>query len=517
MSVCSRLRCNDVPDVARTIGCHPFGSRHSSVSRSESFYWHDYETSGADPRRDRPVQFAGLRTDAELNPIDEPLVLYCQPTADVLHHPEACLITGITPQQALAEGVPEPEFAARVHAEFAEPGTCGVGYNNLRFDDEVSRHLFYRNFYDPYAREWQNGNSRFDLIDVLRMSYALRPEGLHWPEHEPGVPSFRLGELAAANGVGHSRAHDALSDVEATLGLARCLRDAQPRLWQHALSLRSKSVARGLLNSIAMTPVVHVSARFPARRGCLALMAPLCDHPVQRHSVIAVDLAQDPGPLLELDADDILDRLYTPQADLPEAVERIALKLIHCNRAPMLAPASTLKDVDTDRFGLNGEQARAHLARLRAGGEALRNKLREIYGRAHPTDEDRDAELALYGGSFLTAADQGLLTQVRQANAQSLATLSQQFQDLRYRELLFRYRARHYPQTLDLSEQQRWQCYLQKRLMDDNELGGITWAELKQSIDTLKQQHHAETATLALLDHVLAWGQRCIDTLSPVD
>ena len=144
----------------------------------DSFYWHDYETFGSDPARDRPVQFAGLRTDAELNPVGDPLVIYARPANDFLPHPEACLVTGIGPRLALERGERECEFIGRIHEQLALPGTCGVGYNSLRFDDEVTRHTLYRNFYDPYGREWQHGNSRWDVIDLVRTANALRPDGI---------------------------------------------------------------------------------------------------------------------------------------------------------------------------------------------------------------------------------------------------------------------------------------------------------------------------------------------------
>ena len=145
-----------------------------------TFLWHDYETFGATPRRDRPAQFAAIRTDAELNQLGEPLMLYCQPAPDFLPDPEACLITGITPQQCLEQGVPEYQFAATIEQAFALPGTIGVGYNTIRFDDEVTRFMFWRNLIDPYAREWQNECGRWDLLDVVRTAYALRPEGIQW-------------------------------------------------------------------------------------------------------------------------------------------------------------------------------------------------------------------------------------------------------------------------------------------------------------------------------------------------
>ncbi|MFW5970336.1 MAG: exodeoxyribonuclease I, partial [Halofilum sp. (in: g-proteobacteria)] len=204
-------------------------------ARTPSFYWFDFETTGVDARRDRPLQFAGLRTDMDLQPIEEPTVLYCRPPADVLPAPAACAITGIGPVTAAERGVNEAEFAAAVLEELGRAGTCALGYNTLRFDDEVTRHLLWRNLYDPYAREWRNGNSRWDVIDIFRLARALRPDGLEWPEREPGVPSFRLEDLAAANGIEHD-AHDALADVYATLELTRRLRAAQPKLFDYAFS-----------------------------------------------------------------------------------------------------------------------------------------------------------------------------------------------------------------------------------------------------------------------------------------
>ncbi|MGL4994969.1 MAG: exodeoxyribonuclease I, partial [Deefgea sp.] len=183
---------------------------------THTFFWHDYETFGAVPRLDRPSQFAGIRTDGELNEIGEPLMIYCQPANDFLPDPFACLLTGITPQTCLEKGVPENQFANQIERELATPGTIGVGYNTIRFDDEVTRYLFWRNLMDPYAREWQNDCSRWDLLDVVRATYALRPAGIEWPINEEGKVSFKLEMLSAANGLVHEAAHDALSDVRAT-------------------------------------------------------------------------------------------------------------------------------------------------------------------------------------------------------------------------------------------------------------------------------------------------------------
>jgi exodeoxyribonuclease-1 len=200
-----------------------------------TFYFHDYETFGISPAKDRPAQFAGIRTDADFNLIGEPLVVYCKPPADYLPDPEACLITGITPQKAMKDGLCEADFIRQIHEQFATPNTCVLGYNSIRFDDEVTRYTLYRNFYDPYAYAWQNGNSRWDILDMLRACYALRPEGIEWAFDEEGKPSFRLEKLTVTNGVAHANAHDALSDVLATIEMAKRVKKAQPKLFGYLL------------------------------------------------------------------------------------------------------------------------------------------------------------------------------------------------------------------------------------------------------------------------------------------
>ena len=225
-----------------------------------TFFWHDYETFGRVPRRDRPAQFAGIRTDADLNETGESVMHYCQPAPDYLPDPESCLLTGIVPQLCLEKGLPEYQFADAIEGQLAQPGTVGVGYNSIRFDDEVTRHLFWRSLMDPYAREWQNQCGRWDLVDLVRAAWALRPEGIEWPRHDDGRPSFKLEHLSKANGLAHEAAHDALSDVRATIALARLIKTRQPRLWDFCLKLRKKDA---VLQEMGVgRPFLHISGMY---------------------------------------------------------------------------------------------------------------------------------------------------------------------------------------------------------------------------------------------------------------
>ena len=428
-----------------------------------SFYWHDYETFGATPMVDRPVQFAGIRTDAELNVIGEPLMIYCKPADDYLPHPEACLITGITPQLALKEGLPEAEFIDRIHQELALPGTCGVGYNSLRFDDEVTRYTLYRNFFDPYAREWQNGNSRWDIIDMMRLARALRPEGVNWPEYEDGRPSLRLEDLTEANGLSHEAAHDALSDVHATIAIAKLVKQAQPKLFNYALKLRDKRVAAQMLDVARMKPVLHVSSKIPAERFNTALVAPLAMHPVNKNAVIVYDLNIDPTPMLAMTPEQIAAKLYTPSSELADGEERIALKLVHLNKSPMLAPANMINAEEAERLSISGDQCRAHLSMLR-GADGLVSKVQSVFEQS-ALEPLSDPDQMLYSGGFFGESDKQAMAQIRATAPELLGELEPMFQDNRLEEMLFRYRARNYPDSLSGDEQQRWGEFCQQRLL----------------------------------------------------
>ena len=471
-------------------------------SKPRSFYWHDYETWGAQPAFDRAAQFAGLRTDTDFNPIGDPLVIYAQPADDLLPQPEACLITGITPQLAREQGAPEADFFGFIHAELTQPGTCALGYNSLRFDDEVTRYGLYRNFYDPYEREWKNGNSRWDMIDVVRLTRALRPEGINWPEKEEGVSSFRLEDMTAANDIEHTGAHDALVDVRATIALARLVRTQQPRLFDFVLGNRDKQKLASQLNVRNAAPVLHVSARYPARLGCIAAVVPLAMHPVNRNGVIVYDLRVDPTPLLTLPAEQIRARLYTASADLPQGVERIPLKVVHINRAPVIVPMGTIDAVARERWQLDPQVEQRHLDTLR-NAPGLAAKLAEVFA-AEPFPPQSDPDRDLYGG-FLSDDDRRRCAQVRVASPEALADLHLGFDAPKLEELLFRYRARNWPHTLSGPERLRWEEYRRQRLTEPGAGGSIVLDDYRRQLSRMAVDLSLSPQQRSVVDALLDW------------
>jgi exodeoxyribonuclease-1 len=476
------------------------------MTSEQTFLWHDYETFGANSRLDRPAQFAAIRTNVQLEPVGESINWYCQPPRDVLPHPIASLITGITPQEALRKGCIEAEFAEKIHAEMMEPGTCTAGYNSIHFDDEFSRNLFYRNFHDAYEREYKNGNSRWDLIDLVRMCYALRPGDIEWPEHEPGKPSFKLEHLSEANHIEHVGAHEALSDVMATIGLARLVKTQQPRLYDWALKMRNQHQVMKLLSPAEPVPLLHTSSRIPARRGCTTLVLPLSIYPDRKKSVIVYDLMTDPEPILSLSAEDISDRLFTPASDLPEGVERIALKAIHSNHVPMVAPAGTLKGVDCRRIGLDPERCYENARKLKAALPQLRNKVMEVF-KPYPGGTDTDPDHMIYSGGFFSGHDRRLMQHIHRTKTDQLAALNLPFEDSRLPEMLFRYRARNFPETLDQGESRRWQRERMQRLEQPANQAMLTPETFDLEIEAARQSYEGDQRAQAILDQLEDWGR----------
>lgn len=454
---------------------------------SASMFWYDFETTGIDASADRALQVAGIRTDEALNEVGEPLNMYCRMADDILPHPKACLVTGISPSTLQQHGLSEAVFFGRLQQAMLQPQTCTAGYNSLRFDDEFTRYGLYRNFHDPYAREWQGGNSRWDILDALRSAWALAPDGIQWPHNEEGRVSFRLELLTAANGIEHGQAHDALADVRATIAMARVLRNAQPALYQHLYALRDKNRVHQALR--IGRPVVHVSGKQARHRRYLSVVMPLLQDSQNKNAYVVCDLLEDVQPLLELTAEQIRQRLYTQRDQLPAGTAHIALKKVHANKCPALFGMDSLDaarqpwlEVDDALWRRNGRLLLDHLTQVQ-------DKLRHVFSNEQFADKG-DPEQQLYGG-FLGSRDRDLCRAVLQAEPQALREQPWPFDDPRLPQLLIRYRARNYPDSLTTEEQLHWQTFCKQRLLGSEPGAPLTLAGFAEAVAQLTQQERA--------------------------
>lgn len=452
------------------------------VTRTDSLYWFDYETFGISPAWDRPSQFAGVRTDLALNQIGDPLTIYCRLPGDYLPSPEACLITGIGPDEVAEKGLAEAAFIEQIRREIGFPGTCHVGYNSVRFDDEFTRHALFRNFHDPYEHEWKDGNSRWDLLDVVRLTRALRPDGIQWPYRDDGAPSNRLEHLTALNGIEHASAHDALSDVRATIAVARLIRDHQPRLFDYVFAHRDKHSIAELLDVKQRTPVILIAGTLPAARSHLAIVLPLARHPANRNGVIVLDLNTDPDELANLDAEEIARRVFSPGDST-----RLGIHTVQINKCPVVVPLNTLRPEDATRLGIDPSKALANAIRAKALLDDVRSEpsLATRVGSAMTREWENvpvDVDGSLYGGEFLSGSDKTRLADMLATPSEGLAAFAGHFEDPRLDEMLFRYRARNFPVTLDQDEQELWREDCLLRLTDEHS-PWMTFAKFRTAMD----------------------------------
>ncbi len=475
-----------------------------------SLYWHDYETWGASPAFDRPSQFAGIRTNLALEPIAEPDIWYCQPTPDVLPDPYALIVTGITPQEACAKGLPEPLFMRAIAARLGVPATCSLGYNSLRFDDEVTRYGLYRQLMDPYAREWQGGNSRWDIIDMVRTCYALRPDCLNWPYDEAGKPSFKLERLAEANGLTHRQAHNALSDVEATLGLARLIKSREPALYDHLWQLRTKAAVAAFFNPRGRQPFLHVSSKISAQQGCAGLFIPLCPHPRLQNALLAFNLEADPTPLWQDSAEQLAERIFTPQTERSDGQSRLPVKAIHFNRCPVVLTPKLLTNVLATRLGIDKDRCEQHWHQLMAWDRA--ETLQQAFA-LRVFDAAADPEQQLYD-ALPPAADKTSLRRWQDNLNQGMtpdalaACAELPFHDTRYRGLRLRFFGRFAPEYLTAQEREAWQHLCTERWF--NGMAGYrTWAEFTAEVNLLCDAHPHKAQALQDLTH---WYSQALST-----
>lgn len=433
-----------------------------------TFFFYDLETSGFSASKDRIMQFAGIRTNADLEPIGEPENVLIKLAPDVLPSPDAIMLTGITPQATITEGLTEAEFLQYFYKEIVQPETTFLGFNTVRFDDEFMRHLHYRNFYDPYEWQWANGCSRWDILDVVRMTRALRPEGIEWPVTDEGKPTNRLELLTKLNGLEHEHAHDALSDVYATIAVAKIIRDSQPDLFNYLFNCRSKKQVASVVTS--GQPFIYTSGRYAGEYLHTTAVIPLAKH-AQQDAVHVYDLRCDPTPFLTMTPEQLVEAWQFKKDRDPNDI-RLPVKTLKFNRCPAIAPLGVIKDEATQqRIQLTLDDIFKNLEILKSKHQAfsqnvltaveLMNQKQSQAQQAAPSTETVDS--MLYDG-FISNDDKQQMSVMRAADPTAISDIAVNFKDDRLRYMAPLYKARNFPAALTDDERQAWEAHVAKQL-----------------------------------------------------
>ncbi len=427
-----------------------------------TFFFYDLETSGFSPRDDRIMQFAGQRTDMTLKPVGEPVNLLVKLTDDILPSPDAIMITGITPQATWNDGYSEKEFCELLLSDIFTPGTIAVGFNNVRFDDEFIRHTLWRNFYDPYEWAWSDGRGRWDMLDVVRMTRALRPDGMTWPVDESGKAVNKLELLASVNGLTHTRAHDALSDVEVLIGVAQLIRQHQPKLFDYLLTLRDKKKVMELVNLDDPKPFVYTSGRYDPAHEKTTVAFPLAPG-TKPGALLVYDLRHDPTQFLSASPRQLASVIFADRdTRRTEGFVALPVKELSYNRCPAVAPLGVLDEPTRERLEISMETITQHLATL-SSNPTFGAAVREAFEMREPYEASLDVEHQLYDG-FTPDGDKVRLAAVRESDETALADFHPQFADSRLEQLLLRYKARQFPASLSEDEQSKWDAYRGQKL-----------------------------------------------------
>jgi exodeoxyribonuclease I len=429
-----------------------------------TFFFYDLETTGVNPRASRIMQFAGQRTDMNLEPIGEPVNVLIRLTPDVVPEPDAIMITGITPQQTLQEGITETEFAELFCREVAVPGTIFTGFNSVRFDDEFMRFFLYRNFRDAYEWQWKDDRSRWDILDVVRMTRALRPEGITWPFDSSGKPANRLELLTSVNKLEHTHAHDALSDVYATIAIAKLIRDKQPKLFQYLLDMRGKKAIMELVKK--GESFVYSSGKYPAEYEKTTVVLPVADHP-KRSGTFVFDLRHDPTEYLKKSSAEIAE-LWKYKKD--PSVPRLPVKLLRPNCCPAIAPLSVLDAASQKRLQVDLKLVKKHVDILKQD-TAFTDTIREaadilgVYQQSAMVIDELTVDGQLYDGFF---GDEDAVRRrvLAAADSADIMDIAAEFKDERLQVLAKLYKARNFEKDLSDEERAAWEEYRTQVLMD---------------------------------------------------
>ncbi|OGL22182.1 exodeoxyribonuclease I [Candidatus Saccharibacteria bacterium RIFCSPHIGHO2_01_FULL_45_15] len=428
---------------------------------AQTFFFYDLETSGLNARDSRIMQFAGIRTDTDFNPIGEPYNVLVALNDDTLPSPEALLVTGITPQQTVTDGYTEAQFARLLTDEVFTDDTVAIGFNNIRFDDEFVRHLFWRTFNDPYEWCWKNGRGRWDLLDVVRMVRALRPDGIVWPEID-GKASNKLELLTKVNGIDHLKAHDALSDVEALIAVTKLIRDKQPQMYKYLFSVRDKKAVKSLVNLDDKKPFVYTSGRYDAEHAKTTVAFPLTSG--KNGNVIVYDLRYDPSAVVDLSPDELKKKLNASWEERnADGFVKVPVKELQYNRAPAVAPLGVLEQAGAwERIHLDAATIEKHRDALLRAPHFAEN-IRSLFENRADFPKSKDVEVQLYDG-FVGDRDKLRIETVRNATERELTDFHPEFSDERLSPLLLHYKARNFPRTLTQSESVEWEQWRTQRI-----------------------------------------------------
>jgi exodeoxyribonuclease-1 len=387
------------------------------------FVFYDTETTGIDTTFDQILQFAAILADDELNELDR-FELRCRLLAHVVPSPGALRATHVTPSILVDAALPSHYQAICAIADKLRSWSPAVfiGYNSLGFDETLLRQAFYQNLKPTYLTN-TNGNARADALRLVQAASIYAPHSIIVPLTEEGRPTRRLDTIAPANGYNDHDAHDALGDVEATIYMARLVKQRAPHIWDALMPLATKPA---VIQRALSGQLLSLTEFFKGKPYSWLVVG--CGQNPQYDAQLGVfDLRYDPQEYLDLTVEGLIDVMNSKTK---------AIRCIRGNNQPILLPRK-LAQSGLHNLEVSDQEIEAR-ARLISEASDFRTRIGEAIKNRYPEQEaSAYVEERIYDG-FPSRTDEFLMRRFHELPWTSRADILNQIEDLRVRELGYR-------------------------------------------------------------------------------
>ncbi|VFP86245.1 Exodeoxyribonuclease I [Buchnera aphidicola (Cinara pseudotaxifoliae)] len=422
----------------------------------KNFIFYDYETFGKNVSVDRIAQFCSIEVDSEFKKFSKKKIFFCYPPIDYLPDPESILITKILPQYTHKYGINEYFFAKKIYKIFSQKNICIVGYNNINFDNLITRNLFYRNLFDPYEWSWKNGNFTWDIINILRAFYIFHPNTMIWPSDVNGIVSFKLFDITKINKIKHFNTHDAYSDVLATFLVAKYLYEKNKCFFLFLYKISHKKYILSFIYKNHNKPFFYLSSYFGSKNRNLGCVMIIGSHPNYKNTFIVIDLSVCLKKIFYL---------YSSIEYHKITIKNLfdcGIKIIYLNKSPLLFSYSSLSQYDCNRVQINYTLCQKNFFLLQ-NNIHIKNWIISFFTCTVPKKIVLDVDLMLYK-NFFSSKDKSLFVLLHKRCPLKWINWYPKFIDNRIREIFFRIKARNFLYLLNNREKKSWKKHCKNKI-----------------------------------------------------
>jgi exodeoxyribonuclease I len=429
------------------------------------YVFYDTETSGLSPEFDQILQFAAIRTDNDFNEIDR-FEIRSQLLPYIVPAPGALRVTGIGPELLMDSSIPSHYQATRQIREKLLDWSPAIfiGYNTISFDENLLRQALFQTLHSPYVTNTQS-SARADVIRLVHAVVAYVPDCLTVPTNEKGKAVFKLDQLAPANGFEHENAHEAMADVEATIHIAKVIRNGAPKVWQNVMRSCRKSAA---VDTIMSTGILALTEFYFNKE--YSWLVTYCGQNSEYSAQMGVfDLQHDPTGYVDLDVDALVDILNDKHK---------VIRSIRTNAQPILMPYELATSrAAAKTFDLNVLRDRVNIIR---DAPEFQKRLGLALAKRYPSEEPSPySEKRIYDG-FPSRGDEALMQRFHgQPWADRFATAEQLDDDSR-RELAYRVIYCEAAETLPNEKRTELENWVRRRILSNDE--SVPWNTIHKAI-----------------------------------